>query len=287
MRWIIKIFYLFSPTFANGLDKNIKEYNKNIYGRDDYEIYVEEFHKETKKGTLLLFAALFIIGLLAYSEGMQEEGKEMMIISIFVFPFFPVIRYLGLKSDAEEASLQMQMDFPIFINKVVFLVEAGYITSKAWRMAAESGIESLYVEQEEDLEGSNKKKKKKKSRKESKEIEAEKKKGLLYQELQFTLRQIESGTPETDALEEFARTLKIREISRAVSLIILNLKKGDKEVVGELRNEARDCFEMKKTAAKRLGERAETKLTLVSALMLFAVLTVLAAPAVISLFTSY
>jgi tight adherence protein C len=66
-------------------------------------------------------------------------------------------------------------------------------------------------------------------------------------------------------------------------VVVQNLKKGNSEMVALLRIMSNDAWEMRRAAAKRLGEEASTKMIFPLVLMLVAILIIVAMPAVISL----
>jgi tight adherence protein C len=75
----------------------------------------------------------------------------------------------------------------------------------------------------------------------------------------------------------------IKEITRCINYICLNLKKGGSDVVTSLNDVVNECFENKKTVAKRKGEKASTSMTFPMILTLIAIILAIGAPAYLSL----
>jgi len=143
----------------------------------------------------------------------------------------------------------IQIDFPDFLNKLTLLINAGMTVSKAWeKIVADS-----------------------------------KQKGALYEELAAAISDIRAGKSEYRAYEDFAKRCRTPEITRAVSTILQNLRKGNSELVSVLRVYANECWQMRKNTAKKLGEEASTRMLAPMMLMLVAILIIVAAPAAILL----
>ena len=154
-----------------------------------------------------------------------------------------------LENRIEARRESLQLEFPEFANKLILLVNAGSTISKAW----------------------------------AKIVAEEKKNTPLFQELRICMAEIQAGKSEAAAYEEFARRCKIKEIIKFVSVIILNLRKGGSEVVPTLRAQADECWEARKAAARRLGEKASSKLLLPMSIMLLGIIMIVALPAVLAL----
>ncbi len=143
----------------------------------------------------------------------------------------------------------IQLDFPDFVNKLTLLINAGMTVSKAWEKV------SL------DNTGSS----------------------PLYMELNSAVQDIRAGIPEHKAYEEFAKRCRIPLITRFVSVILQNIRKGNAELVPILRVYANECWELRKNTAKKFGEEASTKLLLPMMLMFAAILLIVGMPAVLAL----
>lgn len=154
-----------------------------------------------------------------------------------------------LSDRVKKRRLSIQLDFPDFVNKLILLINAGMTVSKAWERI------SL------DNAGST----------------------PLYMELNLTVQEIRSGIPEHKAYEEFAKRCRIPLITRFVSVILQNLRKGNAELVPILRVYANECWELRKNTAKKFGEEASTKLLLPMMLMFAAILLIVGMPAVLAL----
>lgn len=66
------------------------------------------------------------------------------------------------------------------------------------------------------------------------------------------------------------------------SILVQNLKKGNRSMTDLLKQEAAEAFQERKEAAKRLGEEASAKLLGPMMILLFIVLIIILVPAFIS-----
>ena len=118
-----------------------------------------------------------------------------------------------------------------------------------------------------------------------KDYNREQKDTPLYNELRTVLADIRGGKSQITAFEDFAKD-EIPEITKFVSVVLQNLSKGSSEMIPILRLQATECWEMRKHAAKRLGEEASTKMLFPMLLMFVAIILIVATPAVLALMSS-
>lgn len=220
-----------------------------LYGTE-YTDYYYNVHNAQKAVLIPLAAAgLSLFSLILISQGDITEGAVMLAVVPVAAVGIPFISDHDLNSKIEDRRTAIQIEFPEFVNKLILLINAGMTISAAWaKIAADN-----------------------------------KKKNPLYDELNQCMADIYGGKPEHIAYEEFGRRCRTKEIIRFTSVIVLNLKKGGAEVVATLRTQADECWEMRKAAAKRLGEKASSKLMLPMAMMLLGIMLIVILPAVLSL----
>lgn len=226
----------------------IKSKVSEVYGIK-FADYYYMIHNANKAAMALLVAAgasLFAVLMAAQGDG---TAKLFLIVSVFGMIGMPFLVDKGLDDKIEQRRLKIQIEFPDFINKLTLLVNAGMTISKAW--------EKIVVDNN--------------------------KKSVLYDEMSYTLSEISAGKPEAVAYEEFGRRCKIKEIIKFVSVIILNLKKGGADVVPVLKVQGDECWEMRKNAAKKLGEEASTKILIPLMIMFVGIIVIVVTPAILSI----
>lgn len=220
-----------------------------LYGTR-YVDYYSQIHTATK----WMFGVVGFVLMTAFAGvNCLNNSHSSAIVCLVAAPFVAIALALFLDKDLEgkieDRREKIRMEFPEFVNKLLLLVNAGMTISKAW--------EKIVTENHS--------------------------KSPLYDELNVSLADIRAGKPETVAYEDFARRCKIKEIIKVVSIIILNLKKGGAEIVPSLKAQSDECWEMRRAVARRLGEKASSKLLLPMAIMLIGIILIVATPAVLAL----
>lgn len=104
----------------------------------------------------------------------------------------------------------------------------------------------------------------------------------VYEEVTYACYEMESGIPEAEAYERFGRRCQLPEYIRLGSVLSQNLKKGARGLTALLETEAAASLTDRKNHARKISERAGTKLLLPMILMLGIVLAVLMVPAMLS-----
>ncbi len=104
----------------------------------------------------------------------------------------------------------------------------------------------------------------------------------VYEEVTYTCREMQSGIPEAQAYERFGKRCQLPEYIRLGSVLSQNLKKGSKGLTQLLETEAESSLTDRKNHARKIGERAGTKLLFPMMLMFGIVLVILMVPAFLS-----
>ena len=197
---------------------------------------------------------MFIILILFLFVGVSQENitTEYVFFGIFLLALVVFVSYKEMDKKVKERRLSIQIDFPDFLNQLVLLISAGMTVSRAW--------EKIVDQSEKDT--------------------------VLYEELRIVLGDIRAGKSEINAFEDFAKRCRIPEITRFSSIIIQNLNKGSGDIIPLLLRQASECWEMRKHAARRIGEEASSKLLFPMMLMFVAVILIVATPAVLAIMGS-
>ncbi len=197
---------------------------------------------------IIVAAFASIMGLIMVVQG-SSDGLAFSLGAIAAIFAVPFLVDASLNESIAKRRLAIQMEFPEFVNKLTLLVNAGMTISKAWE----------------------------------KIVRENKKKHVLYDEMSYAMGEIKAGKPEGMAYEEFARRCRVKEVTKFVSVVVMNLKRGGSEVVPILRQQGNECWEMRKNAAKQLGEEAGTKILIPMMIMFLGIVLIVATPAVLSM----
>ena len=166
----------------------------------------------------------------------------------------------------------MTSDYPEVVSKLSLYVGAGMTVRLAWKKMA---LEYLKKQKEKEENAQNKRN--------SKNKERENDKRYVYEEMVFTLREMESGVGELQAYQHFAKRCRLQKYVKLVSLLEQNVKLGAKGFLESLRKESKEALEERRSNAKTLGEEAGTKLLVPMMLMLAIVMVVIIVPAFMSI----
>ncbi|NLP14284.1 MAG: type II secretion system F family protein [Clostridium sp.] len=213
-----------------------------------YSLYYLQVHMANKV-TLMLVVLLLIT-----FAGISMDEFDISYVVFGVLALGAVVYFTDneLTEKVKKRRLSIQIDFPDFLNKLILLVNAGMAMPRAW--------EKIVTESKKDT--------------------------VLYNELRTVLADIRGGKSQISAFEDFAKRCRIPEITKFVSVALQNLSRGNAEMIPILRLQATECWEMRKHAAKRLGEEASTKMLFPMVLMFVAIILIVATPAVLALMSS-
>lgn len=226
--------------------KIIALYGKRLGGEKIY--YVYQANKSALALVVLILISIFA-PLVAYSNESLTQGIGLWLGAIVLVPGVTFMIDHDLNKKLKKREIELMLEFPVFASKFLLLVDAGMTTSRA--------IHKVVVEN--------------------------KKNNKLYIELNEMLRSIESGTPEIVAYEEFARRCRVREITRFVSILVQSINKGSSDLSATLKLQVQECWEARKSMAKKLGSEASTKLVIPLMLMMIGIVMIVAAPAMFAL----
>ncbi len=179
----------------------------------------------------------------------DTSGVSYLVLALFVGAAVVFIQQQEITNRVAVRHKQIRYEFPVFLTKLLLLINAGMTMHNAW--------EKIAVENNKDTP--------------------------LYREIDTTITEIKGGMPEYQAYERFAQRCRMPEVSKFVSIIIQNLRKGNSELVQLLKLQSRECWEIRKNSAKKAGEEASTKLLLPMVLMLLGILIIVSTPALLAI----
>lgn len=190
----------------------------------------------------------------------QEQKKQNALILMALVICSSVAIFWGqsneLNRKIKERTDQMIIDYPEIISKMTLLIGAGMTVRGAWKKIATD------YRQRREREHFTR---------------------YVYEEMLFTLYEMESGIGELEAYQHFANRCHVQRYVKFVALLEQNVKLGAKGFLSELKREVKDAFEERKSTAKQLGETAGSKLMLPMFLMLGIVMVVIMVPSFLSI----
>lgn len=151
--------------------------------------------------------------------------------------------------DREE---QMRMDYPEIVSSLALLLGAGMTVPNAWNKIARD-----YKRRREEGCG----------------------KRYAYEEMLLTIYEMESGVVQAKAYERFGRRCRIPCYNKLSTMLSQNIRKGAANLPLLLKEEAADAFEERKHTARKLGEKAGTKLLMPMMMLLGITMVIIMVPA--------
>jgi tight adherence protein C len=238
------ILDLLNYKYMSKYDKKIIKTISSLNGNKNIDVLTRLYYSN-KLG--LMIGSVFILTFLGLASQSRDIGYILFIICAPALVFY--ISDKDLENKLKKKYESIRADFPDMVSKLVLLVNAGMTLNRAWEKICSDT----------------------------------KKESPLYKELKITYLQIQGGKPESEAYEEFARRCRVREITKFVTLVIQNLKKGSDDMVPLLRLQAEECWELRKVRARQLGEEASAKLIIPMMIMFVGILIIVVLPAVLQL----
>lgn len=152
-----------------------------------------------------------------------------------------------MNDQLEERRDEIISSMPQMLSKLTLLVNSGMIVKEAWEKVAFGGT------------------------------------GVLYEEMQLTVKEVQNGISDLDAYRNFADRCSVKEVRRFASTMIQNLSKGNAELSYFLKEMSEEMWEEKKHYVKRKGEAANSKLLMPTAMIFIGILIMIIVPAFMSM----
>lgn len=216
-----------------------------LYGAGDAKRYAKMFIAQLISVTLLVMVVFLILSVL--------NGSDLLLIAIggCIALIVPFMLFKDLERKVERRRRQIVMELPIFLNKLILLINAGETVKQAL-------IRSVSHRTEDDDHP-------------------------IYKELLIVLQQLHNNYSFQQAMEEFSRRCGVQEVSLFVNTIVLNYRRGGTELVAALRGLAHQLWMTRQNLARTLGEEASAKLVFPLIMIFVVVVVIVGAPAVMML----
>lgn len=182
-----------------------------------------------------------------------HKPEQILFFGVVIAVFIPLLQHSREQEMEKKRQRMLELAYPDIVSKMALLLSAGMTPQGAFKRIA-------YAYE-----------KKRKNHHISEQP--------AYEEMLITCREMESGTGEQRAYENYGDRCGLSEYRKFSNILAQNLRKGSQGVVALLEQEVECAFEERKSIAKRYGEEAGTKLLFPMMLMLGIVLAVLIIPA--------
>ena len=195
---------------------------------------------------------VMMLGAMTFITFIGSQAEIDFSFLIFAAGFEALIFYFTdkqIETKVKNRRRSMQLEFPVFLNKLTLLINAGMTVSAAIR----------------------------------KIIRENKKDCPLYEELLKATNEIDAGKSEVSSYEDFAARCRLQEAAMFVTALVQNIRKGNSELVSILSIQSNTCWENRKNIARKLGEEASTKLVLPMMIIFVAIIIMVMTPAIMQI----
>ena len=217
-----------------------------------YRYYADAFFTQTVIGVFVA-TLLFAVGCVCIMEKLSYIG----LLSVAVAIIFPYKIRQDVKNKNMARNNQMLLDYPDFVNRFSLLIGAG--------SSMRSAFEILVNDYKRRC------------------TDNDKFYHYVYEELDLVVRELYNGVNEAQAYENFGNRVRLLPYMKFCTMLVQNLKKGNRYILEQLSMTAIDAYGAKRDNIKRLGEEASSKLLMPMMLEFIIVLVIIMYPALTAL----
>lgn len=192
----------------------------------------------------------------SWKEKKTYQPVQILLLGLAFAVMLPLAERSRQKEAQKKRIQEMMLEYPDVVSKLAILLSAGMTLQGAWKKIA-----LLYEKRRKNSTFPKK---------------------TVYEEMLVACHEMESGMGEERVYVRFGERCKEAGYRKLANILSQNLRKGTKDIVKLLEQEAEQSFEKRKQEAKRYGEEAGTKLLFPMMLMLGMIMVILIVPAIIS-----
>lgn len=188
-----------------------------------------------------------------WEERQKDGSRSIFWLSCIAGAAVWILKDRELTNAVKKRHVLLEEVYPALISKLTLYLGAGLNLRSAWRKIANEGsaVGGRFS-------------------------------NPLYEEMEFTLREMESGIGEAEAYERFGKRIRKQRYIRLTTLLVQNLQKGNAALLVQLCDEVLMAREEKAAAVRKKGEETGTKLLLPMILMMGMVMVLIMVPAFLS-----
>lgn len=252
----LRMYSMLKKTFLTAHIDRMNSEIRILYVNKRNDAVIREFWSDMIKKTMLAVIAGAVIIMYTLLND-RDNIMFYIIISCVVIYIIPYFVVNGIKSKSEKRRIQMMIDYPELIDRLSLLIGAGL------------SVKGCFIK----IAG---------------EYAAKKKNGLtgyhyLYEEITYIVRQVENGKAEAPVYEEFGKRSGLLSYMKLSTMLVQNLKKGNRDMLDKLRLTSLDALEERKNVMKQMGEKASSKLLMPMMLQFIMILVIIMYPAIVNM----
>lgn len=219
---------------------------------EQLEEFVKEVDESTREDEVLTLPKTWNGSKLTWETSEESSVPIAIGLSLLVLVLLGLREKQMVHQKDKEKKEEMLVDYPEIISQFTMLMGAGMTAKNVWAKVTE-------------------------------DYKAQKKKSgrtrAAYEEMLVTWQEMQSGVPESECYERFAKRCELLPYMKMGVLLSQNLRKGSKGLAEMLALEAVAAMEERKARARKLGEEAGTKLLIPMTMMLVVVFAIVVVPA--------
>ncbi len=232
---------------------NFNRYFSNLINHIHLKLYKLNSSKHSQVKTQLFIAQPIAIGqliIIFFSlVALINNDPPMIFVGLILTVIIITYSFLSLDKELLKRKRECISELPFFIHSLILLINAG------------ESIQSAFVKVTRSY--------------------ASPPDSHLKLQLMKAMYELENGNSFTVVLERLNQRVAVHEVSVFTTTLILNVRRGGKDLVLILDNLANDFWNRRINEARIIGEEASSKLVFPMLLILIVVILVLATPAVL------
>ncbi|TNJ68182.1 type II secretion protein F [Paenibacillus hemerocallicola] len=206
--------------------------------------------RHTKRFSADMVSVMILCAIGLILCGIATRGDVYVMVALLALAgFTPFLMMKRLEGQIADKKRKLVMELPELLNKLTLLINAGETVQGAIMRCAD-----MYASKGDG--------------------------GPLAAEFVMLANRLRNNESFPIAMEKLSKRCLVAEVSVFTTTVLMNYRRGGELFVMSLRSLNRDLWEKRKAMTRILGEEASAKLIFPMLLILFAVMIIVAAPAV-------
>lgn len=201
------------------------------------------------KSTIWLVAALCVLAVVLAAAA-RPGAATSAVMAVALPAFAGIVRMRALDKLLQERKTRIVLELPVFVNKLMLLINAGETLQRATiRCAEQYTLNSDHP---------------------------------LARLLQAAAAQLNNHYPLPHVFDEFSRRCGVHEAAMLASALMMNYRRGGPDFASALRQLSVQLWHKRKAEIRTLGEEASARLVFPLVIIFFLLMVVVAAPAIMA-----
>ncbi|MFC6228743.1 type II secretion system F family protein [Paenibacillus allorhizosphaerae] len=196
----------------------------------------------------MLIMMFGVFSLFTALGGAADGNAEVLVYGALIALLLPFLLYKQTFDRLKRRKQQMLIELPEIVNQLMLLIGAGETVAQAL-------VRTVPTKEAEMTP--------------------------LQKELNAAVYALKMNTSFPRVMEDFSKRCGLPEVSLFTTTLLLNYKRGGEDLIISLKELSVTLWEKRKSLARTLGEEASSKMVFPMVLIFFAVMVIIAAPALL------